>query len=94
MGEKITKSLKDRFRDVKEGRIKAVDEYYLAGVMKGYFTNFTEVKQMETRTDSYSSQNVGIAAVIPCYQLQEILFGEELTKIRKEYEKQMTAAQA
>jgi hypothetical protein len=57
-------------------------EIYLAGVMTGSFLNPNPVASIETKESFYSLQNVGIAAVTPCYKLHEILFSEIAEKIR------------
>lgn len=54
----------------------------LAGVMKGAFQENQPTKSLETSNDSVNFANIGIAAVVPAYQLREILFSEELKKMR------------
>lgn len=52
---------------------------FLAGIMRGYFNQHEEI---EIRTLKASKQNLGISAVIPAYYLHEILFSDELVKLR------------
>lgn len=54
----------------------------LAGVMKGSFIEGEEIQVVETKLIPFSIQNVGIAAVMPSYLLQEILYSAELKKLR------------
>lgn len=54
----------------------------LAGVMQGTFLDAQEIKAVETKKVPISTSSMGIAAVVPSYKLQEILFGEELLKVR------------
>ncbi|MGI8784146.1 MAG: trypsin-like peptidase domain-containing protein [Acidobacteriota bacterium] len=55
-------------------------ELYLAGVMKG---TFNEQHPIETADPPKSVESLGIAAVVPAYQLHELLFGPELSALRK-----------
>jgi Trypsin-like peptidase domain len=59
----------------------------LAGVMKGYFNENSKIGFFQTPTTviPYSSQNNGIAAVVPSFLLHDILFSPELTKARANY---------
>ena len=54
----------------------------LAGVMQGTFLDVQEVKIIETKTVPISLSNMGIAAVVPAYKLHEVLFSEELQRVR------------
>lgn len=54
----------------------------LAGVMSGTFQSGSKILELPTATTEVSFQNVGIAAVTPCYHLREIILCEELTKAR------------
>lgn len=54
----------------------------LAGIMKGYFGENSPIKIIETQKTPVSDRNLGIAAVVPSYFLEEILFSAELIKIR------------
>jgi Trypsin-like peptidase domain len=72
----------------------------LAGIMQGYFNELGQIGFMQpTRSPQAEQQqgqqpksppvpvtilNSGIAAVVPAYKLQEILFGEELIQKRKQ----------
>ena len=54
----------------------------LAGVMSGTFRQPSEVLEIQTATTDVSFDNMGIAAVVPCYHLQEIILSDELKKAR------------
>ena len=54
----------------------------LAGVMQGTFLDAHKIEMVETQKTIISRSSMGIAAVVPGYKLQEILFSEELKKIR------------
>jgi len=54
----------------------------IAGVMKGSFQEARLVKLFETANAPGVESNIGISAVIPAYNLHELLFGKELKKIR------------
>ena len=56
----------------------------LAGVVKGYFRDWSEVMMMNATPKPFSSENVGVAAIVPAYQLQEILFSPEEIKFRSD----------
>lgn len=53
----------------------------LAGVMKGYFGDMSPLYIADTAKIPFVKLNSGIAAVIPAYQLREILFSKELRAI-------------
>ncbi len=55
---------------------------FLAGLMTGSFINGNEVQITDSVTKMISLQNIGIAAVTPAYKLHEILFSEEMVKLR------------
>jgi len=55
---------------------------FLAGLMTGSFLNGSEVQTTDTVAKMISLQNIGIAAVTPAHKLHEILFSEELVKLR------------
>jgi hypothetical protein len=57
----------------------------LAGVMIGSFVEWPIVKTVETAKIEVVRSNLGIAAVVPSYLLQEILFSDELVNIRKKH---------
>jgi hypothetical protein len=59
-------------------------EIHLAGIMMGTFQQGTPIQVVKTDAMPVSLSNIGIAAVVPAYKLHELLFGEELTKMRKE----------
>ena len=54
----------------------------IAGVMQGTFLDAQEIKVAQTKATPFSLSNMGIAAVVPCYKLYEILHSEEIKKIR------------
>jgi hypothetical protein len=54
----------------------------LAGIMKGFFGEQQQIQFIETVKVPVASSNLGIAAVIPAYKLHEILFSENLKKLR------------
>ncbi|MCV0430473.1 hypothetical protein [Nitrosopumilus sp.] len=74
----------DRFRESSENKIKMHEKYYLAGVMTGSFNQSRKIENIETINEQFSWQNIGIAAVTPAYKLHDILFSDELNKIRKD----------
>ena len=55
---------------------------FLAGVVKGYFRDWSEVQFVDAKQTPISSSNVGIAAVTPAYYILDILQCEELQKWR------------
>jgi len=58
-------------------------EIKLAGIMKGYFGESIPISIVETKKIPVSQINLGIAAVVPSYYLQEILYCKELVNQRK-----------
>jgi len=50
----------------------------LAGVMKGSFGELAPIQFVETATQPFARQSMGIAAVVPAYKLNEILFSDEV----------------
>ncbi|HEV2625042.1 MAG TPA: hypothetical protein VGV62_08005 [Xanthobacteraceae bacterium] len=63
------------------------DEITLAGVMRG---NFNEPRvggiiQMPNVVLPVFAQNIGIAAVTPAYLLRDILYSDELKKLRADH---------
>lgn len=58
----------------------------LAGVVKGYFFNPSEIMMMNSRVTPVSTQNVGIAAIVPAYQIYDILYSKEEQQYRTEVE--------
>jgi len=55
----------------------------LAGIMKGTFLDFQPVVAVETKQKSVSQSSMGIAAVVPAYKLHDLLFDDELRKLRQ-----------
>jgi len=56
---------------------------FLAGVMKGSFNKGNPISVVQTNTIPIAYENLGIAAVVPAYNLHEILFSDKLRAIRK-----------
>ena len=54
----------------------------LAGVMQGTFLDAHEIKVIETQKVPISTSSMGIAAVVPGFKLQEILFSKEIKTVR------------
>ncbi len=54
----------------------------LAGIMQGTFLDAQEIKVVNTKTTPISLSNMGIAAVVPAYKLHDLLFSEELKRLR------------
>ena len=55
----------------------------LAGVMSGTFLDVQPVRPIETATIAGAPSNMGIAAVVPAYKVQEVLMGSELKAVRQ-----------
>jgi hypothetical protein len=64
-------------------------QIWLAGIMKGTFLSANEINIEDTKRIQYSLESVGIAAVIPAYQLREILLSETLLLQRKRAAEEM-----
>jgi Trypsin-like peptidase domain len=62
--------------------ILGAPEIRLAGVMKGAFQHVDPIRVTQTAGVPYSVANIGIAAVVPSYQLRELLLSEELQRQR------------
>ena len=54
----------------------------LAGVMEGTFIESKPITGIETATVPASISNIGIAYIVPAYKLYEILFSDEVKKLR------------
>lgn len=59
-------------------------QLYLAGVMKGNFSQLNELAVINQSSIPVSRENSGIAAVVPSYLLHDILFGATALKARGE----------
>lgn len=57
-------------------------ELRLAGVMKGAFQEGQAIRMIQTAAVPVSVANIGIAAVVPSYQLRDILFSAALKEMR------------
>lgn len=55
----------------------------LAGIMKGYFGENSPVKIVETKKVPVYNTNLGIAAVVPSYFIEEIINNDQLKKLRE-----------
>jgi hypothetical protein len=55
----------------------------LAGVLVGYFGEVEAVGPQSGNSRTMAAYNTGVSAVVPAYKLQEILFGEELSRQRR-----------
>jgi len=56
----------------------------LAGVIKGYFVNYAPIKFIDTRATPFATENNGIALVTPGFKLNELLYSDELKRLRGE----------
>ncbi len=63
--------------------IGATPIFKLAGVILGFFGQPQPIQVVETSKIPFSVSNIGISAVVPSYKLHDILFGNELKKLRK-----------
>jgi hypothetical protein len=75
---------------VPSGRILitgAVPLLKLAGIMRGRFNDVQPVRVIESPTAAipYTTSNIGIAAVTPSYFLHDILFSDDLKKLRADH---------
>ena len=71
----------DRLRDAGSNTIKG-EQYYLAGIMKGYFNATNPIQVTQTDYQLHVTQNIGIAGVVPAFKLYEILHNDTLAKAR------------
>jgi hypothetical protein len=62
------------------------DYVYLAGVVKGHFNDWTEVKSANSDSKPFTMNNVGVAVVVPAYHLYDMIFSEEEKKFRTDFE--------
>lgn len=62
----------------------------LAGVVKGFFRDWSEIKVVNTKLTPIAPENNGIAAVVPAHYLKDILYSEELKRFRMNFEKAAT----
>lgn len=56
----------------------------LAGVVKGYFLNYSPVRFVDAKPSPYATENNGIALIIPGFKLLELLSTEEQLRARGE----------
>jgi hypothetical protein len=56
---------------------------FLAGVVSGYFQDWSEVKVTETTGVPYTYRHMGVTGIVPAYYLHEILFSEDEKKFRE-----------
>jgi hypothetical protein len=66
----------------REGAITFQPRILLAGVLKGSFRERKKVGELDPEGTAVYFQNLGISAVVPAYQLREILFSPELEEAR------------
>jgi hypothetical protein len=52
----------------------------LAGVVKGYYRDWSQVQHVNATTNSFSERNMGISALTPAYYIRDIVEGEEVKK--------------
>ncbi len=55
----------------------------LAGVLVGYFGEIEAVGPSSGNGRTTAAYNTGVSAVVPSYKLREILFGEDLSRLRR-----------
>ncbi len=67
---------------------------FLAGIMTGSFLHGNQIQITDTVANLVSLQNVGIAAVTPADKLHEILFSDEMVKLRKGEQKNVPPSSA
>jgi hypothetical protein len=56
----------------------------VAGVVKGYFLNYSPIKFVDAKPWPFATENNGIALVTPGFRLRELVVSDELTRIRGE----------
>lgn len=54
----------------------------LAGVLSGTYMDLQPVKTLAVSTNQFVTPNLGIAGVVPAYELKDILFSKELHQFR------------
>ncbi|MGO8928805.1 MAG: hypothetical protein ACLQU3_18210 [Limisphaerales bacterium] len=79
------------FSNTRVPQVPAV--YYLAGVMKGYFKDYSEAEIVSETANTYLHGNAGVAAVTPAYLLLDILNCDELKEKRAETERSLRLQQ-
>lgn len=62
-------------------------KFLLAGVVKGFFRDWSEIKVVNARLTPIAPDNNGIAAVVPAHYIREILYSDELKELRVKIEK-------
>jgi len=71
-------------------RVPFVSQVYsLAGVMKGYFKDYSEAEIVPASGHTYIHGNAAVAAVTPAYYILDILNCDELTAFRAEAERRL-----
>jgi hypothetical protein len=56
----------------------------LAGIMEGTYQDIEPLSAMNTANVAVSKSTMGIAAVVPAYKLYNILFSDELVRLRRQ----------
>jgi len=67
---------------------------FLAGIMTGSFLQGSQIQITDAIANLISLQNVGIAAITPADKLYEVLFSEEMVRLRQEQEKNLPPSEA
>ena len=57
----------------------------LAGVVKAYFRDWSQVQIVNSGAVPESEENMGITAIVPAHYLYEILFSDEQKKLRSDF---------
>jgi hypothetical protein len=72
------------FFSFSKGRKFGAPSFLLAGVVKGYFRDWSEIQMVNTAVTPISSQHTGITAIVPAHYLYEILFSDDEKKFRSD----------
>lgn len=77
-----------RFQELKEHKpffsISHDSKIIFAGVVKGYFADWSQVRMVNSTVTPISSQNTSVAVIVPGTYLQEMLFSREENERRNE----------
>jgi len=57
----------------------------LAGIVKGYFRDWSQIQMVNSSATPESEQNLGVTVIVPAHYLYDILFSDEQKKIRADY---------
>jgi hypothetical protein len=76
----------ERISEIKQGKrpFSKTDQKSIlfAGVVKGYFRDFSQIMMVNSAVTPYAEQNTGITAIVPGSYLHEILFSKEEREFR------------